>query len=197
MARAPREEIAVKTRDLAYIALFAAIIAVLGTLPAITVGPVPITAQTLGVMLAGSVLGARRGFLAVLLFLVLVAVGLPLLSGGRGGLAPFAGASAGYLYSWPVAALVIGWLTERSWDRYNVLRGTVINVLGGIVVIYAVGVPVLKAVAGLQWDDALWAGAAVFIPGDLLKAVIAAAIADTVRRSYPVIERPRRTAATP
>ncbi len=69
--------------------------------------------------------------------------------------------------------------------------------LGGIVVIYAVGVPVLKAVAGLQWDDALWAGAAVFIPGDLLKAAIAAAIADTVRRSYPVIERPRRTAATP
>ncbi len=185
-----------KTRDLAYIALFAAIVAVLGTLPAVNVGPVPITAQTLGVMLAGAVLGARRGFLAVLLFLVLVAVGLPLLAGGRGGLAPFAGASAGYLFSWPVAAFVIGWLTERSWHRYDVLRGTLVNVLGGIVVIYAIGVPVLKAVAGLQWGDALWTGAAVFIPGDLLKAVIAAAIADQVRRSYPIIERPRRTAAT-
>ena len=185
-----------KTRDLAYIALFAAIIAVLGTLPAIAVGPVPITAQTLGVMLAGSVLGARRGFLAALLFLVLVAVGLPLLSGGRGGLAPFAGASAGYLFSWPVAAFAIGWLTERSWHRYTVLRGTLINVVGGIVVIYAVGVPVLKAVAGLAWDDALWTGAAVFIPGDLVKAFVAAAIADVVRRSYPVIERPRRAAAT-
>ena len=80
-----------KTRDLAYIALFAAIIAVLGTLPAINIGPVPITAQTLGVMLAGSVLGARRGFLAVLLFLVLVAIGLPLLSSGAGGLSVFAG----------------------------------------------------------------------------------------------------------
>ena len=191
-----REETDVKTRDLAYIALFAAIIAVLGTLPAIAVGPVPITAQTLGVMLAGSVLGARRGFLAVLLFLVLVAVGLPLLSGGRGGLAPFAWASAGYLFSWPVAAFAIGWLTERSWHRYNVLRGTLVNVLGGIVVIYAVGVPVLKAVTGLAWDDALWTGAAVFIPGDVVKAVIAAAIADQVRRSYPIIERPRRTAAT-
>ena len=60
----------------------------------------------------------------------------------------------------------------------------------------AVGVPVLKAVTGLAWDDALWTGAAVFIPGDVVKAVIAAAIADQVRRSYPIIERPRRTATT-
>ena len=186
-----------KTRDLAYVALFAAVIAVLGTLPAVQVGPVPITAQTLGVMLAGSILGARRGFLAVLLFLVLVAVGLPLLAGGRGGLSVFAGASAGYLFSWPVAALVVGWLTERAWHRYDVLRGTLFNVLGGIVVIYAVGVPVLKAVAGLDWGAALWSGAAVFIPGDLLKAAVAAVLADQVRRSYPIIDRPRRTAAAP
>ncbi len=185
-----------KTRDLAYVALFAAIIAVLGTLPAIPVGPVPITAQTLGVMLAGAVLGARRGFLAVLLFLVLVAVGLPLLASGAGGLAPFAGPTAGYLFSWPIAAFVIGWLTERSWDRYNVLRGTLVNVVGGIVVVYAVGVPVLKAVAGLPWGEALTAGALPFLPGDLFKAFVAAAIADVVRRSYPVIERPRRAAGT-
>jgi biotin transport system substrate-specific component len=186
----------VKTRDLAYVALFAAVIAVLGTIPAIPVGPVPITAQTLGVMLAGAVLGARRGFLAVLLFLVLVAVGLPLLAGGRGGLGVFAGPTAGYLLSWPVAAFVIGWLTERAWDRYNVLRGTLIHVLGGIVVIYAVGVPVLKAVAGLSWTAALTSGALPFLPGDLFKAFVAAAIADVVRRSYPVIERPRRAAGT-
>jgi biotin transport system substrate-specific component len=186
----------VKTRDLAYIALFAAIIAVLGTIPAIPVGPVPITAQTLGVMLAGGVLGARRGFLSVLLFLVLVAVGLPLLASGAGGLAPFVGTSAGYLYSWPVAAFVIGWLTERSWDRYNVVRGTLINVVGGILVIYAVGVPVLKAVGGLSWGQALMGGAVPFLPGDVVKALVAAAIADTVRRSYPIIERPRRTAVT-
>jgi biotin transport system substrate-specific component len=191
---ASREETTVKTRDLAYVALFAAVIAVLGTIPAIPVGPVPITAQTLGVMLAGAVLGARRGFLAVLLFLVLVAVGLPLLAGGRGGLAVFAGPTAGYLLGWPVAAFVIGRLTERSWDRYDVLRGTLINVVGGIVVIYAVGVPVLKAVTGLSWTAALTSGALPFLPGDLFKAFVAAAIADVVRRSYPVIERPRRAA---
>ena len=181
-----------RTKDLAYIALFAAITAVLGLVPALQVGPVPITAQTLGVMLAGSVLGARRGFLSQLLFLALVAVGLPVLPGGGGGLAVFAGPTAGYLISWPIAAFVIGLLTERVWDRYNVAWGVLANVLGGIVVVYAIGVPVLKAVAGLPWTDALWFGAAVFIPGDLVKAVIAAVITAQVRRSYPVIERPRR-----
>ncbi len=198
MFRAPREERVVKTRDLAYIALFAAIVAVLGQLPAVPVPgiPVPITAQTLGVMLAGSVLGARRGGLALLLFLAVVAMGAPLLASGSGGLGVFVGPTAGYLYSWPVAAFVIGWLTERSWDRYNVLRGTLINVVGGIVVIYAVGVPVLKAVAGLTWGQALTGGALPFVPGDLFKAFAAAAIADVVRRSYPVIERPRRVAGT-
>ena len=184
-----------KTKDLAYIALFAAITAVLGLVPAVQVGPVPITAQTLGVMLAGSILGARRGFLSQLLFLVLVAIGLPVLPGGGGGLAVVAGATAGYLISWPIAAFVIGLLTERFWARYNLAWGVLANVVGGIVVVYAIGVPVLKAVAGLPWSDAIWFGAAVFIPGDLIKAVVAAVIAVQVRRSYPVIERPQRAAA--
>jgi biotin transport system substrate-specific component len=185
----------VKTKDLAYIALFAAITAVLGLVPAVQVGPVPITAQTLGVMLAGSILGARRGFLSQLLFLVLVAIGLPVLPGGGGGLAVFAGPTAGYLVSWPIAAFVVGLLTERFWARYNLAWGVVANVVGGIGVVYAIGVPVLAAVAGLPWRDAVWFGAAVFIPGDLIKAVIAAVIAVQVRRSYPVIERPRRAVA--
>ena len=79
--------------------------------------------------------------------------------------------------------------------RYNLAWGVLANAVGGIVVVYAIGVPVLKAVAGLPWSEALWFGAAVFIPGDLLKAVIAAAIAVQVRRSYPVIERPQRAVA--
>ena len=84
-------------RNLTHIALFAALIAVLGLVPQIDLmAGVPITAQSLGIMLCGTVLGARRGALAVLLFLLLVAVGLPLLSGGRGGLGVFAGPSVGF-----------------------------------------------------------------------------------------------------
>jgi biotin transport system substrate-specific component len=185
----------VKTRDLSYIALFAALTAVLGLVPAVQVGPVPITAQTLAVMLAGSILGARRGFLALLLFLVLVAVGLPVLPGGRGGLAVFADPSAGYLVSWPLAACVVGLLTERTWHRYNLAWGLAANVVGGIVVIYAIGVPVLAVISGLGAWDAVRFGALVFVPGDLVKAGIAAAVAVQVRRSYPVIERPHRAVA--
>jgi biotin transport system substrate-specific component len=157
---------------------------------------VPITAQTLGVMLAGSVLGARRGSLSQLLFLVLVAVGLPLLPGGRGGLAVFAGPTAGYLLSWPIAALVIGLLTERLWRRYNVAWGVLVNVLGGIVVIYAIGIPVSAVVTGTPLGAAL-VGSFVFLPGDLAKAVIAAAVADQVRRSYPIVEPRDRVVAGP
>ncbi len=184
-----------KTKDLAYIALFAAITAVLGLVPAIQVGPVPITAQTLGVMLAGAILGARRGFLSQLLFLVLVAIGLPLLASGTGGLAVFAGPTAGYLISWPIAAFVVGLLTERLWTRYNVAWGILANVVGGILVIYAIGVPVLAAVANLSPKAAIVSGALPFLVGDAIKAVLAALIAVQVRRSYPVIDRPRRAVA--
>ncbi|MBJ7452859.1 MAG: biotin transporter BioY [Blastococcus sp.] len=183
-----------KSRDLAYVALFAAIVAALGLLPPVPVPgiPVPITAQTLGVMLAGSVLGAKRGGLALLVFLALVAMGAPILSGGRGGLSVFVGPSAGYLYSWPIAAFVIGLLTQLSWRRFNLAWAMVANLLGGILVIYAIGIPFTS----LYGDIPLWAsftGSFAFIPGDLVKVVIASLVAVAVRRAYPVIElAPRR-----
>jgi biotin transport system substrate-specific component len=183
----------VKTRDLAYVALFAAIVAVLGLLPpiAIPVIPVPITAQTLGVMLAGSVLGAKRGGLALLLFLAVVAVGAPVLSGGRGGLGVFTGPTAGYLYSWPVAAFVVGLLTQLFWRRYNLAYAMVANVVGGILVIYAIGIPFTAVYADVPLTTS-FTGSLLFIPGDLVKAVIASVVAVGVRRAYPVIELPAR-----
>ena len=91
-------------RNITLIALFAALIAALGLVPKFDLASgVPITAQSMGVMLAGTILGARRGALAVLLVLFLVALGLPLLAGGRGGLGVFAGPTVGFLIGWPVA----------------------------------------------------------------------------------------------
>jgi len=94
------------TRDLVLISLFSAIIIALGLLPPITLGiiPVPITAQSLGVMLAGVVLGAKRGTLAVLLTILIAAIGLPVLSGGRGGLSIFTTPTTGYLIGFPSAS---------------------------------------------------------------------------------------------
>ncbi len=101
---------------------------------------VPITAQSLGIMLCGTVLGAKRGALAVLLFLLLVALGLPLLSGGRGGLGVFAGPSAGFLLGFPVAAFVAGWIVEK-WRAPVGIAAFAGAVIGGIVVLYAFGIP--------------------------------------------------------
>lgn len=175
------------TRDLTYIALFAALVAALGLFPQISVGPVPITAQTLGVMLAGAVLGARRAGLALLVFVVLVAVGMPVLAGGRGGLGIFAGVSGGFVLSWPIAAFVVGWLTERWWHSYTVVRGVAANIVGGILVVYAIGIPHWALLGDLGLVGAA-TSSAVFLPGDVIKAVLAAMAAVGVRRAYPVID---------
>ena len=180
------------TRSLSFIALFAAFIAVLGLLPMIEIPliAVPITAQTLGVMLAGAILGAKRGALAALLIVVLVAIGLPLLSGGRGGFGIFTGPTAGFFVSWPIGAFVTGWIVERRWHRMNFAWMTLACIVGGIIAIYPLGIAWLVVSTGTDPVVAI-SGSATFIPGDLIKAVIASSIALTVRRSYPIIEAPR------
>lgn len=176
-------------RDLALVASFAALIAALGLAPGLYLfgSSVPVTLQTLGVMLAGSLLGWRRGGAAVALFLVLAAAGLPILSGGRGGLAVFQGPSGGYLVGFLAGALVTGWLVERVWPRYPVWWGFAANVVGGIAVVYAIGVPVLIWRTGLPLDTALWSGAAIFLPGDFSKAIVATVVAAGVHRGYPTL----------
>ena len=181
-----------KTRDLVHVALFAALVAALGLLPPFPLPwlPVPITAQTLGVMLAGSTLGARKAGLALGLFHLLVAAGLPLLAGGNGGLAVYPGPTGGFFVGWLPAAFLIGWLTERAWASLSVPLAFAINVLGGIVVLYAVGIPWLAVVAKLPLAKAAL-GALVFVPGDLVKAAIAASTAVTLKRAWPLIPAPR------
>jgi biotin transport system substrate-specific component len=177
------------SRDLALVATFAALIAALGLTPGLYLfgSSVPITLQTLGVMLTGSILGWRRGAMAVGLFLVLAAAGLPILSGGRGGISVFQGPSAGYLVGFFVGAAVIGWLVERLWPRYPVWWGFTANVVGGIGVVYAIGVPVLMWRTGLHLDTALWSGAAIFLPGDFSKAIVATIVTAGVHRGYPTL----------
>jgi biotin transport system substrate-specific component len=182
------------SRDLALVAMFAGIVAALGVVPAFTPPgfPVPITAQTLGVMLAGAVLGARRAGMALLLFLVLVAVGLPLLAGGRGGLAAFVSPSAGFLVAFPVAAWVVGRLTELGGTTYRLPWGLAANLLGGIVVMYVFGVAGIALLGDVPVAVAA-ASVWIFLPGDLAKAVVAAVVARGVHAGYPGLLGRRRT----
>lgn len=178
------------TVALVRVALFAAIIAALGLMPKIDMPFVPITAQTLGVMLAGMMLGARQGALAVILFLFVVALGAPFLSGGRGGLGVFFSPSAGYLIGFVPGAFVCGWLFRRL-GRLPLFAAALLSALiGGVVVIHAFGVPVLAWKAGLSLQQALLADL-VFVPGDVIKAVATAMIVVAVARSMPSL-LPRR-----
>ena len=171
-------------KTLTHIALFAALIAALGFVPSMMLpGGVPITAQSLGIMLCGTILGSWRGALAVLLFLLMVAVGLPVLSGGRGGLGVFFGPSVGFLIGFPVAAFVAGLVVERF--RAPILLSAGAGAaLGGIVVLYILG-----ATGWALMLDKTLAEVQVFLlaflPGDLIKVVLAALITRAVAQMRP------------
>ena len=173
-------------RDITRIAVFAAILAVLGIPGAIPVfgGAVPITAQTLGVMLAGAILGSWRGAAAVAVFELLVLVGLPLLSGGRGGVAVFAGPSVGYLIGWILGAFVIGAIVRADAGRPTWWRTGLGCFVGGIVVVYAVGIPFQSLITGLPFAQTA-VMSAVFVPGDIVKVVVATIITVALWRAYP------------
>lgn len=193
--------LALSAPDLARIAVFAALICALGTPSEFHMfgSLVPITLQTLGIMLAGSLLGAWQGMLAVLVYLAIGAAGMPVFA-GKGGLGTFAGVTAGYLIAFPIAAAVIGLIVSRM-HRYNQVVGFLANVVGGILVVYAIGIPVLAWRAGLEFTDAVYTGGTIFLPGDLIKAVLATVVAAGVYRAYPPLaesrERRRTESARP
>ncbi|MBK0419808.1 biotin transporter BioY [Leucobacter sp. CSA1] len=180
--------------DIALIATFAALIAVCAILPAISVGGlVPITLQTFGVILAGAVLGARRGFLAVLLYLAVGAIGLPVFAGGSAGLAPFAGPSAGYLVAMPLAALLCGFIVERL-PRTKVAASVPLVFAAGfvssIVFIHPLGALGMSWLGGLTLQQAFIADLA-FWPGDVVKNLLVGIVATAVHRAFPAL-LPRR-----
>ncbi|EJF86910.1 biotin transporter BioY [Bartonella rattimassiliensis] len=177
------------TKDLVYIALFAAIYAILGLFPSIYLPfllGVPITAQSMAPMLAGSILGAKRGALASLLFLVLVAIGLPLLPGGRGGISVFLGVTSGYLISFPFAAFFIGFMVELFWKQLNFILLFLINTVGGIGIVYAFGIPWVAYMTQVPLLIVLISSLGFLVSG-FLKVLIASFVAFTIKKSVPLI----------
>lgn len=172
-------------RQIAHVALFAALIAALGLVPAFNLPfGVPITAQSLGVMLAGAVLGAKRGAAAVLLFLLLVAMGLPLLAGGRGGLGVFASPTVGFLVGFPVAAFLTGLFVERVPLRSPGLAATIGAILGGVVALHLCGAAGLTVKLDKTFLESLTLTAS-FLPGDLLKAIVTGVLVSGLAKVRP------------
>jgi biotin transport system substrate-specific component len=136
--------------------------------------PVPYTLQTGAVLLVGTALGTMRGALSMLFYVLIGAAGLPVFAQASGGSEHLVGATGGYLIGFIVAAAVVGWLAEKGWDRsFGTAAGLM---LIGTLIVYAIGVPVLTAVTGLPFADALEVGALVFLPWDLAKVLLAAGL---------------------
>lgn len=176
-----------RSRDLALVAVFAALVCALALTPVIPVGGlgVPITLQTLGIMLCGAVLGPWRGAAAAALYLFVGLVGVPVFAGGSAGFGVLAGTSAGFLLSYPFAAFVVGRLSRAGVRRGRPVLGLSLGaVLGGLGVVYLGGIPGM-AVAG-NLDLLTAAGfCAPYLPGDVLKAVLTVLVAAPVHRAFP------------
>lgn len=184
--------------DLALVATFAALIAVCSVMPGFSLGPAAITLQTFAVILSGAVLGANRGFLTVVLYLAVGAIGMPVFSGGAAGLAPFAGPTVGYLVAFPFAAWLTGFIVERL-PRKRVASSVPLifaaGVAANLVFIHTLG-PL-----GLAWRADMTIGQAfifdlAFWPGDLLKTLLVAFVATAVHRAFPALLPARRRATS-
>ena len=164
--------------DIALVVAGTALVAVLAQV-AIPLWPVPITGQTLAVLLVGAGLGAVRGAASLSLYALLGAVGLPIYSEASSGWSVLLGPTGGYIIGFIASAAIVGWAAERSWDRgwYK----PIITFIGGSLVVFAFGLPWLAVSLGQlgfpnDLQSVLVAGFYPFIIGGLIKAAIAAAL---------------------
>ncbi|ALM75941.1 biotin transporter [Thermococcus barophilus] len=172
------EAIKMKAKEIAYSALFAALTAV-GAQISIPIGEVPVTLQVLFVLLSGLILGARLGFLSQAIYLLMGAIGLPVFAGFKGGFVYLYGPTGGYLIAFPVAAFLVGLISER----YENLKGYILGSLTGIGVIYLLGWLRLGFYFGGNFGKAFAVGVAPFVVIDLIKAGVAVVVADRVKKS--------------
>jgi biotin transport system substrate-specific component len=187
--------------DLGLIAVFGALVAGAALVPGLALNGfgVPITFQTLAVMLTGLVLGPARGFAAVGLYTLLGLAGLPIFSQGRSGLGILAGPSAGYIIAFPIAAGVVGWLATVVIKRTTKARALwffVAATATSIVVVHSLGILGIALNSKATLEQA-FLGDLVFYPGDIIKNILAAAIAVALHRAFPdvLVRRVRRRTA--
>lgn len=170
-----------KAKDIAYPSLFAALTAV-GAQIAIPIGTVPITLQVLFVLLSGFILGSRLGFLSQLIYLLMGSLGLPVFANLSGGFAYIYGPTGGYLIAFPLAAFLVGFLSERQETFLNYT----LAMLLGILVIYLLGWFRLGIFMGGDFKKAFIVGVAPFVIIDLIKGGIAIIVAKRVKQAVTI-----------
>lgn len=146
--------------------------------------PVPITGQTLAVLLVGASLGAARGAISMALYALVGALGAPIYSDFASGTGTLFGPTGGYIIGFVLAAAFTGWLAQHRWER-GLVRGLLAFVAGSVVV-FLIGLPWLKVSLGLTWAETLQGGLLPFIVGGVIKAAIAAVV---LRGAWALVDR--------
>lgn len=157
-----------------YCALFTALIIIGGyiSIP-IPIGPIPIALADFFVMVAGLFLGLKYGLISTALYLALGFLGMPVFAGGKAGLAVLAGPTGGFLFGYLFVAASVGFLARIG--KPSIAKNLIALTVGNLL-LYSVGVPWLKLQTGIPWAAALTAGLTPFIPGIMVKIVVASAL---------------------
>jgi len=184
-------------RSIVFVALFAALFIGASFVKSAPGAAIPFSMQTFAIMLTGGLLGAVYGFWSIFLVVALTAIGLPLMN-GPGGFAQVFGPTGGFIWMFPISALLIGWACDRLFSgnraKLNLARFILLlltMLLFGVLLVYITGVPWLAHVSKtMDFADAIQAGMVPFIPIDIVKAVAAAIIVAAVRPLIKAV-RPR------
>ncbi len=164
-------------------AAFTALTAV-GAYISIPIGPVPIVLQNFFVILAGLLLGPKRGLVSVGLYLLIGAIGLPVFAGGTGGIGHFFGPTGGYLIGFLPAVFLAGVLSRGVGERSSRTLQLFFAALAGTAAIYLVGLPWLKVATSMGWKKSVLVGLIPFILGDLLKILAAVFTARSIEERF-------------
>jgi biotin transport system substrate-specific component len=182
-------------RNMILAALFAALLAISGQI-AIPIGPVPITLQTMMVLLVGAILGSRWGTISVFVWILLAAVGAPVLSGGTGGIGILFGPTGGYIFGFLITAFLVGLTIERLGRNKQVAWWQLLLVflIGSVVIINVIGFPWFLFVSHLPFSmDIFNKVFVVFLPGDIVKVVLATILTFSLYRAMPSFSPQERT----
>ena len=164
------------TRSAGLVIVFSLFIAAFAQF-SIPIGPVPITGQSFAVLLTGALLGSRLGAAAVIAYLIEGTVGLPFFAGGGGGILRFFGPTGGYLIAFPAAAFAVGAFAEHGWDK-NYWSAVTAMAIGSLIILIVGGVW-FSVITTTPPDVAFQTAVFPFLPGDLIKIALAAAVLPT------------------
>ena len=171
------------TSDLALMALFVAVIAICSWI-SIPLGPVPFTLQTLGVMTAAGILGTKRGTLAVLSYILIGTIGVPVFSGFKGGVGVIVGPTGGFIVGFVFTALIVGLITEITKDKKITVKmaGLIISMVIGDIVCFIVGIIWFVIVTKTNVSAALSMCVVPFIIPDIAKIIISTFLVTGIKK---------------